>query len=97
MAALASSERRGSPVTAAQPAGLLLKTSMKYVEKHFSLRIRRRDGTSKLLLGSIGKPPEIGALKEIKVTEDEVLTVKIVDHPRDDKPAEAIEVCRVSA
>jgi hypothetical protein len=60
---------------------------MKYVEKHFTLRIHRRDGTSKLLLGVIGKPPEIGALKEIKVTEDEVLTVKIVDHPRRGEPA----------
>jgi hypothetical protein len=65
---------------------------MKYFEKHFTLRIHRRDGTSKLLLGVSGKPPEIGALKEIKVTEDEVLTVKIVDHPHDDKPAEAIEL-----
>jgi hypothetical protein len=65
---------------------------MKYIEKHFCLRIHRRDGTSKLLLGVSGKPPEIGALTEIKVTEDEVLTVKIVDHPRDDKPAEAIEL-----
>jgi hypothetical protein len=67
---------------------------MKYVEKHFTLRVHRRDGTSKLLLGVSGKPPEIGSLKEIKVSEDEVLTVKILDHPRDDKPAEAIEVCR---
>jgi hypothetical protein len=65
---------------------------MKYVEKHFTLRIHRRDGTSKLLLGVSGKPPEIGALTEIKVTEDEVLTIKVVDHPRRDEPAEAIEV-----
>jgi hypothetical protein len=43
-----------------------------YAEKHFTLRIHRRDGTSKLLLGVSGKPPEIGAIKEIKVTEDAV-------------------------
>jgi hypothetical protein len=65
---------------------------MRYIEKIFSLRIHRRDGSSKLLLGVIGTPPKIGALKEIKMTEDEVPTVKIVDRPHDDKPAEAIEV-----
>jgi hypothetical protein len=65
---------------------------MRYIEKIFSSRIHRRDGSSKLLLGVIGKPPKFGALKEIKMTEDEVLMVKIVDLPRDDKPAEAIEV-----
>jgi hypothetical protein len=27
---------------------------MKYVEKHFTLRIHRRDGTSKLFLGVTG-------------------------------------------
>jgi hypothetical protein len=50
---------------------------MRYIEKIFSSRIHRRDGSSKLLLGVIGKPPKIGALKEIKMTEDEVLMVKI--------------------
>jgi hypothetical protein len=65
---------------------------MKYVEKHFALRVHRRDGTSKLLLGVIGHPPKIGSLKQIKVVQGEVLTVKIVDHPRRDEPAEAIEV-----
>jgi hypothetical protein len=34
---------------------------MKYVEKHFSLRIRRRDGSSKLLLGVTGNPPQFPA------------------------------------
>jgi hypothetical protein len=29
---------------------------------------------------------------EIKVAKDEVLKVKVVDHPRRDEPAEAIEV-----
>jgi hypothetical protein len=65
---------------------------MKYVEKHFSLRIHRRDGTSKLLLGLTSIPPKIGAIKTIKVTQDETLKVKVVDHPRRDEPADAIEV-----
>jgi hypothetical protein len=65
---------------------------MKYVEKHFTLRIHRRDGTSKLLLGVTGRPPQIGSIKQTKVSKDEVLKVKVVNHPRDDKPAEAIEV-----
>jgi hypothetical protein len=47
------------------------KTSMKYVEKHFPLRIHRRDGTSKLLLGITGKPPKVGSHKQIKVAKDE--------------------------
>ena len=63
---------------------------MKYVEKHFTLRSHRRDGTSKLLLGVTGHPPKIGSLKQIKVAQDEVLTIKVVDHPRRDEPAEAI-------
>jgi hypothetical protein len=65
---------------------------MKYIERHFSLRVYRRNGTSKLLLGVTGTPPKIGSLKQIKVAQGEVLTVKIVDHPRRDEPAEAIEV-----
>jgi hypothetical protein len=65
---------------------------MKYVEKHFNLRMHRRDGTSKLLLGVTGKPPTIGSLTQIKVAQDEVVTIKIVDHPRRGEPAEAIEV-----
>ena len=65
---------------------------MKYVEKHITLRIHRRDGTSKLLLGVSGRPPEIGSIKEIKLAKDEVLEVKVVDHPRRDDPVEAIEV-----
>jgi hypothetical protein len=65
---------------------------MKYVEKHFALRIHRRDGTSKLLLGVTGILPKIGSVKEIKVAREEVLKVKVVEHPRRDAPAEAIEV-----
>jgi hypothetical protein len=65
---------------------------MKYVEKHFTLRIHRRDGTSKLLLGVTGNPPKVGSIKTVRVAKDEVLKVKMVDHPRRDSPAEAIEV-----
>jgi hypothetical protein len=65
---------------------------MKYVEKHFSLRIRRRDGTAKLLLGLTGHPPKLGSVKQIRVTLHEVLTIRIVDHPCRDEPAEAIEM-----
>jgi len=65
---------------------------MKYVEKHFTLRIRRRDGTLKLLLGVTGSPPNIVPLRRSRWAKDEVLKVKVVDHPRRDEPAEAIEV-----
>jgi hypothetical protein len=61
---------------------------MRYIEKIFSLRIHRRDGTSKLLLGLTGIPPKIGSIKTIKVTKDETLKVKVVDYPRHDEPAE---------
>ena len=73
-------------------AGLLLRPQMKYIEKHFSLRIHRRDGTSKLLLGVTGRPPKIGRVMQIRVAENEVLKVKMVHHSRADQRAEAIEV-----
>jgi len=56
------------------------------------LRIHRRDGTSKLLLGVTGYLPKIGSIKEIKLAKDEVLKVKVVHHPRRDELVEAIEV-----
>jgi hypothetical protein len=68
---------------------------MKYVEKHFSLRIRRTDGTSKLLLGVTGSPPKVGWRILIRVGRNEWVTAKMVDHPRGEKPAEAIEVQQV--
>jgi hypothetical protein len=64
---------------------------MKYVEKSFALRIHRQDGTLKLLLGVTGSPPKIGSLMHIRVAGDELLMIKMVDHPRGDKP-EAIEL-----
>ena len=58
---------------------------MKYVEKRFALRLHRRDGTSKLLLGVTGIP------------RDEVVTVKMKDHPHGEEPAEAMEESSLNA
>jgi hypothetical protein len=69
-----------------------VKTKMTYLEKHYALRVQRRNGTSKLLLGLTGNPPKIGSLKQIKVGGNEVVTAKIVNQPFGDHPAEAIEV-----
>jgi hypothetical protein len=65
---------------------------MKYVEKSFALRIHRKDGTSKLLLGVTGSPPKIGSLMHIRAAGDELVMIKMVDHPRGDKPVKAIEL-----
>jgi hypothetical protein len=88
-AALVSPQRTRKPGGWSALTGLLLRP---YVEKHFTLRIHRRDGTSKLLLGVTGYLPKIGSIKEIKLAKDEVLKVKVVHHPRRDEPVEAIEV-----
>jgi hypothetical protein len=64
---------------------------MKYVEKNFSLRLHRRDGTSKLLLGVTGRPPKIGSFMLIRVAKHEFVTAKMVNHPRGEEPAEAME------
>jgi hypothetical protein len=63
---------------------------MKYVEKHYALRVHRRNGTSKLLLGLKGNPRKLGSVMELKLTKGEVLKVKIVEHPRHEEPVEAI-------
>jgi hypothetical protein len=52
---------------------------MKYVEKRYSLRVHRRNGTSKLLLGVTGRPPKIGSIMEIRVAH-EVLKVKLMEY-----------------
>jgi hypothetical protein len=65
---------------------------MNYFEKHFSLRVHRKNGTSKLLLGITGSTPRIGSIKQVRVAKDEVLAVRILKHPSRDEPAEAIEV-----
>jgi hypothetical protein len=67
-------------------------TRMKYVEKHFSLLVHRRNGTSKLLLGIKGNPRKLGSVMELKLTQDEVLKVRMVGHPNPDAPAKAVEV-----
>jgi hypothetical protein len=64
---------------------------MKHVEKHFSLRLHRRDGTSKLLLGVTGIPPKIPSLMLIKVGRDKFVTAKLMHHPRGEEPAETME------
>jgi hypothetical protein len=64
---------------------------MNYVEKHFALRLHRRDGTSKLLFGITGSPPKIGSLMLIRVGRDEFVTAKLLHHPRGEEPAEAME------
>ena len=63
---------------------------MKYVEKRFALRLDRRDGTLKLLLGVSGSPPKLGSLMQIRVAWDEVVTAKMVDHPHGEEPAEEV-------
>jgi hypothetical protein len=65
---------------------------MKYVEKRYSLRVHRRNGTSKLLLGVTGRPPKVGSIMEIRVAQHEVLKVRLMEHPCHEEPAEAIEV-----
>ena len=64
---------------------------MKYVEKRFSLRLHRIDGTAKLLLGVAGAPPKIGSLMLIRVAKHEFVTAKLMHHPHGEEPAEAME------
>jgi hypothetical protein len=65
---------------------------MKHVEKHYTLRIQRRNGTSKLLLGVTASPRKIGASMQIRLPGNELVTVRIVNHAGRDEPAEAIEI-----
>jgi hypothetical protein len=71
---------------------LEVNPQMKYLEKHYTLRIHRRDGTSKLLLGVKGNPRKLGSIMEIRLTMNELLKVKMVNHPDRGEPATAIEV-----
>jgi hypothetical protein len=64
---------------------------MKYLEKRFALRLHRRDGTSKLLLGITGSPPKIGSLMVLRVSKNEFVTARLLHHPRGEEPAEAME------
>jgi hypothetical protein len=67
---------------------------MKYVERKFSLRVRKTDGTAKLLVGiSAAGGIYIGKLIKIPVSKDDVLAVKITAKPKAlDEPWEAIQV-----
>jgi hypothetical protein len=56
------------------------------------LRIYRRDGTSKLLLGVSGQNRKIGSIMEFKLARDQTLKAKLVDLARGDEPAKAIEL-----
>ena len=64
----------------------------KYVEKSFSLRLHKTDGTAKLLAGLSGGV-YIGKLIKIPVGKDDVLVAKITAKPKAlDEPWEATEV-----
>ena len=67
---------------------------MKYVDRKFSLRVRRTDGTAKLLVGmSAAGGFYIGKLIKIPVAKDDVLVAKIVAQPKGlDDPWEATEL-----
>jgi hypothetical protein len=65
---------------------------MKYVERNFSLRVRKTDGTAKLLVGLTGGV-YIGKLIKIPIAKDHVLVAEITAPPKAlDEPWEAIEV-----
>jgi hypothetical protein len=67
---------------------------MKYVERKFSLRVRKTDGTAKLLVGmSAAGGFYIGKLIKIPVAKDDVLVAKITAQPKAlNEPWEAIQV-----
>jgi hypothetical protein len=64
---------------------------MKYVEKTYGLRVKRKDGSSKLLLGIQGVPV-MSRTKHIPVAKDRILVIKITALPRAGQPGEAKEI-----
>ena len=52
----------------------------KYIEKNFSLRVRKKDGTAKLVAGISGSV-NIGKVIRIQVAKDDVLVAKITAPP----------------
>jgi hypothetical protein len=63
----------------------------KYVEKIFSVRVKNKDGTSKLLNGVHGTPI-VGATIKIPAGNGHLLIAKVTaEPPSPDKPAEAEE------
>jgi hypothetical protein len=67
---------------------------MKYVERKFSLRVRKTDGTAKLLVGLTSAGGfYIGKLIKIPIAKDDVLVAKIIAQPKAlDEPWEATQV-----
>jgi hypothetical protein len=67
---------------------------MKYVERNFSLRVRKMDGTAKLLAGlTRAGGVYVGKLIKIPIAKDHVLVAKITASPKAlDEPWEATEV-----
>jgi hypothetical protein len=64
----------------------------KYIERSFSLRVRKKDGTAKLMQGVHGAA-FIGRLLKIPVGKDAVLVAKIIAHPKAlDEPWEATQI-----
>jgi hypothetical protein len=64
----------------------------KYIEKSFSLRVRKKDGTAKLVAGVHGGIA-VGKLIKIPVGKDDVLLAKITAQPKAlDEPWEATQV-----
>jgi hypothetical protein len=64
----------------------------KYVEKIFSVRVKKKDGTSKLLNGVHGTPI-VGAVIKVPVGNGQLLIAKITVEPRSTgKPAQAEEI-----
>jgi hypothetical protein len=64
----------------------------KYVEKIFSVRVKKKDGTLKLLQGVHGIPM-VGAMIKIPVGNGQLLITKITVGPRSTgKPAQAEEI-----
>ena len=83
---------RGSPVNLPWIAGASFKTSHEVRRKTFHTAHPSERRHLKAASRRNRPPPKIGPLNQIKVAQDEVLTIKVVDHPRRDEQAEAIEV-----
>ena len=64
----------------------------RYIEKSFTLRVHKKDGTAKLVAGVTGGV-NIGKVIKIPVGKDELLVAKITAPPEAlDEPWEAIQV-----
>jgi hypothetical protein len=64
----------------------------KYVEKSFSVRVKKKDGTLKLLHGVHGMPM-VGAIIKVPVGNGQLLIAKLTVEPSSTgKPAQAEEI-----